>query len=982
MRTSVRTSVRLILASLPLGTAMLVPPSVAWSQSAPTGPAQGSAAAAASGDELAEVVVTGTRIRGVEQVGSSSITLSPVDIQNTGLSSTADVLQQYPQLLSLGAGLGATGAGTDAQGETLDNTLARAVNIRGVGREATLSLVDGHRIPYSSPDMAFFDPDALPVQMLQRVEVVADGTSPIYGADAVAGTVNYILRKPFTGAETYGQYGSASGENQWQATQLFGLSWDRDASGFVVAYQHTHQGALAADNRPYYSDNFVPFGGPPSSAYSTPGNVIVNGVSYAIPHGQNGTALTLAELGAAGSLNTQNAWYDAQALPDQVRNSFTFNGNEKVNDVVNIFSDAYYTKREFTILAHPANGQYFVPNSNPFSPCNNTTGAAAALIAACGTGGLTVDYSFANSVSNLNYGSQETYYGFGGVQISLPARWEVTLQAGSGHDEDYTNAPNSSVSAAPGTPLAAALASASAASAYNMFCDGTAYTCNPVGSTKGFGSNFYTQTLFNMSDYEINADGPVFALPGGDLRLAVGGEYNSQAVRANNSFGMGNLDTRDITSGFFEAYVPIVGAANAMPLIRSLQLDLAGRIDSFHDSLVSLGSTKNPKIGIDWTPVDGLKLHGSYGSSFRAPSMLQEDVTAQHGYIALPSFGGVTVACAGCNFPGALLPIDVGYHTTEASTAHTWSFGFDWAPSQIAGLTAAVNWYRLRYENDVDTPLSDIGYVNALNSQQFNSLFVYNPTYFPALAANNPAPFVYPNSVNAATCSAVIGKRITTQALFNSYVACLNAHGDVGFLGPPQSAANIIAIADAEHINSTSINTNGLDISVSEAWSNAWGNWRVGLVAEDALSYDVSLLPGAPSNSYLNDLGFPLRFKGRVQIGWQRNFDRDSLAANLFINYTNGYSVPLGDLPAGVGSQYGSVSAYTTVDLSIIYNMHSYLPQLIRDGVTLSLSVQDLLDTKPPLVVNAASTGNGVLYDPSNASPLQRLIQLQIGMKF
>src|SRR5579863_6809027 len=167
MNRSARRCAASTLILLPLAVALQLTSTSSHAQTSPsTTPAS---ATSSDTGELAEVVVTGTRIRGVQQVGSATITLSPADIQNSGLSSTADVLQQYPQLLSLGAGVGATGAGTDAQGETLDNTFARAVNIRGIGREATLSLIDGHRIPYTSPDMSFFDPDTLPVQMLQRV---------------------------------------------------------------------------------------------------------------------------------------------------------------------------------------------------------------------------------------------------------------------------------------------------------------------------------------------------------------------------------------------------------------------------------------------------------------------------------------------------------------------------------------------------------------------------------------------------------------------------------------------------------------------------------------------------------------------------------------------------------------------------------------------------------------------------------------------
>jgi iron complex outermembrane recepter protein len=275
-----------------------------------------------------------------------------------------------------------------------------------------------------------------------------------------------------------------------------------------------------------------------------------------------------------------------------------------------------------------------------------------------------------------------------------------------------------------------------------------------------------------------------------------------------------------------------------------------------------------------------------------------------------------------------------------------------------------------------------VGYVAGINTQQFNSLYIYNPTYFPALAANNPVAFVLPGATNAAKCSAVIGKKITTQALFNAYIGCVDAGGDAGFLGAPVNAAQVVAIADAEHINSTSINTNGLDLAVTQTWSTHWGTWHVGAVAEDILKYAVSLLPGSAYVDELSELSFPVRFKGRAQLGWEGLFGADSLAATAYLNYTDTYHVPAADLPIGVPSQYTNVSSFETVDLALVYNIHRYAPQWVRNGFTVSLSVQNLFNRTPPLVINAASTGSGVLYDPANASPLQRMMQLQLAAKF
>jgi iron complex outermembrane receptor protein len=173
--------------------------------------------------------------------------------------------------------------------------------------------------------MNAFDGDNISSQMLQRVEVVADGTSPIYGADAIAGTVNYVLRSPFAGLEAYAQYGNTKGQDSWQGTAVGGYDWD--SGGIIVSYQRTGLNRLRASARPsLYNDDYTRFGGRPSTDRSNPGNILINGIAYPIPAGQNGTALTLAQTGPAGSANRQNAFEGHDAVPksshDQLVSNF------------------------------------------------------------------------------------------------------------------------------------------------------------------------------------------------------------------------------------------------------------------------------------------------------------------------------------------------------------------------------------------------------------------------------------------------------------------------------------------------------------------------------------------------------------------------------------------------------------------------------------------------------------------------------------
>src|SRR5690606_27439385 len=171
------------------------------------------------------IVVTGTRIGGQAPVGAAIVQLDQADIQATGLSSTADILNTVPSILKLGGGDNYAG-GQAQQSNTINSfSFNKSPNIRGLGVGATLSLVNGHRVPYEGGNMNFFDGDNCPAQMIQRIDVVQDGGSALYGADAIAGTVNYILRRPEDTLEVYGGYRKNDGQEGYYATGIAGTRW-------------------------------------------------------------------------------------------------------------------------------------------------------------------------------------------------------------------------------------------------------------------------------------------------------------------------------------------------------------------------------------------------------------------------------------------------------------------------------------------------------------------------------------------------------------------------------------------------------------------------------------------------------------------------------------------------------------------------------------------------------------------------------------
>ncbi|MEJ1965675.1 MAG: TonB-dependent receptor [Gammaproteobacteria bacterium] len=178
--------------------------------------------------DVAEVVVTGTNIKGVAPAGSPVIVIDREAIRRSGYSSTEQLLQSLPQNTRSGA----EGATADAQLSTgamagVNTTNGSGVNLRGLGSVATLVLINGRRVAASSSG-TFTDVSLIPLDAIERVEVLTDGASAIYGADAVAGVVNFILRRDYEGAETSLRYGSTTehGLDEYQLTQTLGTSWE------------------------------------------------------------------------------------------------------------------------------------------------------------------------------------------------------------------------------------------------------------------------------------------------------------------------------------------------------------------------------------------------------------------------------------------------------------------------------------------------------------------------------------------------------------------------------------------------------------------------------------------------------------------------------------------------------------------------------------------------------------------------------------
>jgi iron complex outermembrane receptor protein len=192
--------------------------------------------------ELEEIVITGTHIRGTQSLTAPAIVIDRTEIQRSGFSTVQDLMESLPQNFS---GMSPDGRLANEGGSALaklNNDRVSSVDLRGLGAQSTLTLVNGHRRA-GTVSGRVVDVSAIPLSMIDRVEVVTDGRSAIYGSDAVAGVVNFVLRRDFSGAETQASYGgSADGGERLQLSHSAGYNGDR--GGIVAGYDYSRDWIL------------------------------------------------------------------------------------------------------------------------------------------------------------------------------------------------------------------------------------------------------------------------------------------------------------------------------------------------------------------------------------------------------------------------------------------------------------------------------------------------------------------------------------------------------------------------------------------------------------------------------------------------------------------------------------------------------------------------------------------------------------------
>jgi iron complex outermembrane recepter protein len=860
-----------------------------------------------------EILVTGTRIRGQAPVGVSVITLDRSDITKGGFSTTQQIVQSIPQNYSGGANETTSGLLTAAGNGNVSR--GSGVNLRGLGATSTLVLINGDRPPLGGVSGTFADISVIPASIIERVEVVPDGSSAIYGSDAVAGVVNIVPRLKFDGAETSFRIGTADGAfAEYQFSQLLGTGWS--SGHVVVAYEYYQRGRLRAADRAYATEDLRPFGGPDRrSIYSNPGTIVAGGQTFAIPFGQDGRGLTAARL-TAGTVNRGNAFYGVDLVPEQRRHSAFFALTQDISPNLRLYAHGLATWRNFDqALATNSPARRTVPVTNPF------------YVDPIGTRQpVGVNYSFTRDLGNETYrGQVRAFTGTAGLEATF-GRWTIDAHGSWGKQSENYSLLNRVNTAR----LALALADTNPATAYNLFGDGPATNPATIESIRGYSNRSYDGIVWAGT---LRADGPLFALPAGDVRLAVGGEYREDRYRdfggttyvsslTPTRFAPAPLPgTRTVKGVYAELLVPVFGEDARIPLFRRLDLSAAIRAEEYSD----FGRTTNPKLGLSWEPLDGIKLRGSFGKSFRAPIFdeLRQDPDSI-GYFAYPapdprsSTGTSNILVLRGNDPNL---------TPERAT--TWTVGLDLTPAALPGLHFGMTWFNVDYRDRIGSVATRI-----------NSFLVDRDVYAPVTEVN-PSP-------------------ARVNQIFDSpYYLDLT--------GIPRTAP-FVAVVDARLTNLSVVKQSGLDFDIGYGFDLGGGRAEIGAVATYIFRIDQQLTETSRAVDVVDMVGSPIDLRARAHAGWSKN----GFSANLFMNYADGYRNE-------TVTPIARVSSWTTFDLTIGYEFGADRGPL--RGLRVALNGSNIFDRDPPFVSYLIGTTT-YGYDGENATPYGRVVSLQVTKKW
>ncbi|WP_229507177.1 TonB-dependent receptor [Pseudoduganella rivuli] len=727
-----------------------------------------------------EVVrVTGSRIvRRDADTAGPMLTMTKDDIKFAAPTSVGDMLQAMP---SVGVSLNSNGTQGTAFGVS-------SVNLRYLGSaegsgNRTLVLVDGHRWVSAAGGRGFrdfVDLNSIPLGIIDHIEVLKDGASAIYGADAIAGVVNIHTRRRLDGVEADLRIGETSRSDNRNVNGY--VNWGRKLEHgtlFLSASYNDSKPILAAD-RDTTRTALAPLTAPPTSPrglFVLPG--LANNKYFGTPAGfaQNAAgAITLnsGATGAGAGALADDAFHVAR-LPDDYYNTQTqgiySTGPSRrgglfgratwaLNEDVTAKVEAMASTRTSSQLFAPfplgirgGNGYSISADQayNPFGTANGVPQANALAFSGAAFRIQRVPVEVGNRDNRQDVTTSRLLLGLEGRNLLGEWNWDATLTHGRSRATfDALNQLNlDNVYRALASP--AACAAAPGCVPLNVFgtitpqmADYIRYDAHDANGTR-------------QTDFSVNATRTLMDLPGGELGLAAGYEYRKESAYDRPDAFAASLSTvlplvggapqspttaqsRDVTTGSYslhEAYAELSAPLLAgLPGIYRLELDAALRYSRYS----TVGGKATSKLGVLYKPVSTVLLRSTYAQGFRAPSILelyqgQRQTNFQTvdpcngGGAGLPGCAGIPASYQQSQYNGGLTRgVTAGNLGLRPETATTVSYGVAWTPDALKGFTATADKFVIKVSDAIAAQTATQILQSCARTGAFCDLVLRNPS--------------------------------------------------------------------------------------------------------------------------------------------------------------------------------------------------------------------------------------------------------------
>ena len=944
-----------------------------------------------------EIIVTGSRISRRDFQSDSPIsTINSSAIAASGQPSLDRAIGELPQFA---AAQGASEVG-DAQGSLGFQGGQSFSDLRGLGPNRSLVLLDGRRLMPSSPDGAI-DLNTIPTVMIDTVEVITGGASAAYGSDAIAGVVNFKLRQKFSGLEVSVQHGATTkGDGATnEASVLFGGDFAEHRGHAILAFEYSDRATVEGESRPFFA-NIRQLARPPEGIIGAgnygggaPTIAAVNAVLAGYP-GTTPIAGSGNYTGAIG-VNTDGTIFTDLAGTNCVQNykgvgtvkGVNISANCRQVQVAlgryfavqvpltkyNVFGRASYelgdhitAYTQFNFMESSAIDQtspgsskpaipLIVPQNNPFVTGNPALQAILSSITPPPSGNIIVTKlltAFGNRVETFKYDVWQALAGLKGDIPGTRLNWDV--YATLGHSQFV----NTGAGDASRTAITSILNGTANYTGTAGNCKG--YAWNPLGNnplTPGCleyaGRTDHSTNTMTQKVVEATLEGPLFNLPAGELRFAIGADYRESdfnyspdsTLATGDSLPYGSITPasgkQKVSEVFGELLVPIL---KDMPLARELSLDLGYRYSHYNQS----GGNSTYKADASWVPVEGLRFRGGYSRAVRAPSL---------GNLYGPtSVGNLNIGTT----PGAGDPCAVGSALRAAN------------PAQVQALCIAQGVPAALY------PTYTYGSVSVSGSDGSNAkLTPETADTYSIGAVITPKfdnPFLHNFQVSVDYYSIKIAGAIGSLLLTDILPRCFNSDGASN---PSYALSNPYCQRIARDpltggiingqqglFNFATYTVRGIDTQIN--WRFALdtlglppsaGSLEFNSVISYTKDYKVAGLLGSPTVNYAGSVGFG---------GVGGDISHPKWKANTGLTYSNGPFQVTGrwrfidkmihsDVAQNPAATTPGVPAYSYFDIDAHY--------VINQQFTIGVGLTNIGDKGPPFVSAASLTTDAALYD-------------------